>query len=349
MTAFQVVRAAGAPYERGFDYGRQVKDLIHRLAREVLPEQLQLSSGLGRDAISEKALAYDQPIADFSREVHAELQGMAAGAGIEWHEALMINAYKEIERTSLADSEPPQDCTGVALSRQRTGSGHLIAQNVDMHSAYRDLGIILELTSSSGVRMLSWTIAGTLGQTGINSLGLGRAGNGVHVPGWRRGVPSAILTRKLLEQSTVSDAQALCSATERASSVNYLVADASGGIADLELTVTETFALAPTSGCLVHTNHFCSPEPAERHSYPRYEGSLLRFSRMAGLVGDSSKLTTSDVMRFLSDHESAPDSICAHEDTRQTVASCVLEPAVGRIHISRGIPCKSPYQTFALS
>lgn len=350
MTEFQVVRVAGSPYERGLEYGRQARDLIQELARGVLPEQLRSRTGLAGEEIAAAALAYDQPISDFSPEIHSELRGLAAGAGLEWHELLMINAYKEIERTSpIADAEPPQDCTSVALSPQRTEADHLVAQNIDMHWAYRDLGIILELTSSSGVRMLTWTVAGTLGQTGINSLGLGRAGNGVHAPGWRRGVPSAVLTRKLLEQSTVAEVQELCSATERASSVNYMVADASGYIADLELTVTETFALHPGSGRLVHTNHFCSPAPAAHGTYPRIEGSLLRFDRMTELVGDSSKLMPSDLMRFLSDHQSAPDSICAHEHERQTVASCVLEPAAGRIHISKGIPCESPYQTLALT
>ena len=51
----------------------------------------------------------------------------------------------------------------------------------------------------------------------------------------------------------------------------------------------------------------------------------------------------------MSDHANAPHSICGHgAPGLQTITACVLNPAEGRLWVSRGNPCAADYHLYTL-
>ena len=69
---------------------------------------------------------------------------------------------------------------------------------------------------------------------------------------------------------------------------------------------------------------------------------------------DVELVTLDQIKQLLSDHHGYPTSICRHPNPdpaigwQRSVVSVVLEPAVGRMHLSRGNPCESPYEVYLL-
>jgi isopenicillin-N N-acyltransferase like protein len=205
------------------------------------------------------------------------------------------------------------------------------------------LGVILHLQPDHGPRILTWTLAGVVGQTGLNSAGLVRCGNVLFAPGWRTGVPTSFLFRRLLEQESLQDALTLCTSVARAKSNNILLADSTDRVVDIEMTVETECYLYPTDGVLCHTNHYCHPELEPFDRFTEQQDSRLRLARLQELLAEGESWDENRLGQVLSDHANAPHSICKHpQDSKhaiKTIASCVMTPALGRMRVSFGNPC----------
>jgi isopenicillin-N N-acyltransferase like protein len=198
---------------------------------------------------------------------------------------------------------------------------------------------------------MMYTSPGLVSYVGMNDAGLAVHGNLLVSPGWRAGFPRYLLTRLMLEHSSVDDAIEAGLYPNRASSRNLIVGDAAGNIANLELTVDDAAVTrAPESGRLVHTNHYISDKLANVASEYVPESSVSRCERMSTLVQSADEpLAVEQLQRFFRDHDGYPGSICAHPTARsssKTVASLISEPAAGRMHVTAGSPCEHDYQTY---
>lgn len=346
---FAVVDAEGAPYELGYEHGRRCAELIARFARVGMPSYLGCAPAELPAVVGDALPAYTRCIEDHAPHLLEEIRGIAAGAGLAFEEALVLQLRPELGYVRRRRKDA---CTslGVRAGASATGAP-LIAQNVDMALELLDYGVMLRLRPRSGPAILTWTLAGVVGQTGINAWGLGRCGNVVFSAGWRVGVPTAILFRLALEQRTVADVEDLCARLPRAKSNNFLLCDGGDRVASLELTVDEQRAVEPGGdGIVVHANHYRHPDLAPKDVGPYGEGSRLREKRIAELAaGRRTRLGETELQGFLSDHANAPHSICGHgAPGLQTIAACVLNPGHGRLWASRGNPCVAGYHLYTL-
>jgi isopenicillin-N N-acyltransferase-like protein len=346
---FPVVEAEGAPYELGRAHGRQCAELITRFARVGMPQYLGCAPEEMVRAVGDELPAYARAVGAAAPHLLEEIRGIADGAGVSFEEALVLQLRPELGYVRRRRKEA---CTsaGVRAIRSRAGTP-LIAQNVDMALELLEYGVMLRLRPRSGPAILAWTLAGVVGQTGINSWGLGRCGNVVMSPGWRVGVPTAILFRLALEQRTVEDVAALCARLPRAKSNNFLLCDGGDRVACLELTVDDQRLLEPgPDEVVVHANHYQHPDLVPADVGPYGEGSRLRQKRMAELAGGGGPIGEVELQAFLGDHANAPHSICGHgAPGLQTIAGCVLNPGEGRLWVSRGNPCVAGYRPYTLA
>jgi isopenicillin-N N-acyltransferase-like protein len=142
------------------------------------------------------------------------------------------------------------------------------------------------------------------------------------------------------------------------SSANTMIAapGARGGteLFDVEAT-PKGFAQPPDlgEGFLVHTNHFLAPRfRTAATDLAALPDSFLRLERMAALLRPDPAITVAGLKAAVSDHHDHPCGICRHEesDTRRmaTVAGLIAEPAAGRLHVSRGNPCRGDWTCYDL-
>jgi len=78
-----------------------------------------------------------------------------------------------VPRSLEARSEP--ECTSFAISKNRSATGEVIVgQNLNLAPAFEPSGVVLCLYPKDGPAIITWTLAGTVGQVGLNSAGLAR-------------------------------------------------------------------------------------------------------------------------------------------------------------------------------
>jgi isopenicillin-N N-acyltransferase-like protein len=234
----------------------------------------------------------------------------------------------------------------------------MVGQNQDLQESFEEQGIMLHMTPKRGPKMLCCTLAGSLGHNGINSEGMGWAANALDCGGWREGVPRYILFRRMLEQESVDEAIGDLRRAKRASSCNYMLAHASGVIADVETLVEGDGVLRPTEGFLAHANNYLCPHLTEYEKLlPQLPDSAIRAKRMSELLAENrGSLSAETMMELLRDHHNYPQSVCRHQlsdpdaefGSMKTISSMVSRPASGVMHVAVGNPCQNEYHTYKL-
>jgi isopenicillin-N N-acyltransferase like protein len=361
VAGFPRIRISGAPRERGRQYGEQARARICRSVA-AYAEVYGHYAGLSWPEACGLAEAFLAPIRAFGDAYAEELHGIAEGAGLELLDVAALNVRTEIVFSALASRHLaglPAECTAMAVPAARSASGTAtVGQNWDWLEHSRDTVVILEIEPDAGPNAVTVVEAGLLAKTGLNAAGLAVVTNSLAC-GSDRGVPGVpyhVLLRALLGRHSVAKALAVLRTPFRSSSANYLVADATGAIADVEAAPGEAahlFALPPApGGTFVHTNHFLTalPSPIVDLSRQIVPDSVHRLARAHELLAARSEpLTVDDWFAIFSDHAGKPGSICCHPkpgnhplERDVTAASLVFELGPRRIWISEGNPCSAP-------
>lgn len=337
-----LIEVAGTAFERGAGLGAQLGARI----RTFLAEDMARINRVRAQPLSHEAarryVGRVTPIVEAAvPEIAQAVRGLAAGAGIAYADAMLLQFRREL--ISAADD----DCTTVAGFN---AGAAFIAQNVDLAGDLEDLGIVvLERPSEPGEPdVLMFTHVGLLGYLGLNSAGLGVGINMVLSGDWRPGVAPYLLVRQLLRQPTLTAALSEIARVPRASSRCFLISDGTR-IVDVEMTARE-HAVAE-AGFHLHTNHYVIPALTAHDRYPAGGTSRPRFERAGGLVGDRSDLSPAKLAAVLRDHDRYPLSICAHQAgvLNRTIASVMLFPREGRLLASMGPPCRNDYHPYELA
>ncbi len=351
MGSLPVIRVEGTPYEMGYEHGRQCLEPIRYMAREgLLREIRRYSKNAGLSLMVELAKDYEPFIREAAPHLREEIRGIGDGSGITYPEALMLQCRAELVYKVKTGAE----CTSFALERERSATGKVIVgQNLDLGAALEDAAIILCLHPVEGPAIITWTLAGTVGQLGINSAGLGRCGNVLISPGWRVGLPTTILFRRILEQSSVREAERFMAGSYRAKSNNFMLGDETGRVMNLETTASDFRILHPTDGVVTHTNHYLHPDLIPYELFYDVEDSAIRLNRLNELLaGPPRKAEPGKLKAFLADHANSPHSICKHAEKdsnrAKTVAAVILHPESRTMEVCPGNPCSGQFSTYRL-
>jgi isopenicillin-N N-acyltransferase like protein len=351
VDAFPLIEVSGPPHERGRQYGRQAAE---RIRRGVAHYSRQLAAlDLDADGVAALVRAYLPVIERFDAAYVDEMRGIAAGAEVPFENVALLNARTEIlklaERPALRArlTEEPDGCTGVVALPAATADGSVIhAQNWDWKAECAETGVVLRIRNEDGPDILTFTEAGALGRSGLNSAGIAITANYLQSDRDYRdiGVPLALIRRKVLEQEHVALAMRAVHATPKSASNNMIVSQCEGVAIDFECAPDEAFMVMPERGLLVHANHWVSAVALTKlrdTGIANTPCSIYRDLRVRELLsGDIGSITVGHVKEALFDDFGTPWSVCRPPrpgiggGVTASVAMVVMQPALGVMEVA---------------
>ncbi|MER6996695.1 C45 family peptidase [Streptomyces sp. NPDC000410] len=339
-----IAAAATDPYDRGTARGERLRDGIPAAA-EVY-DRLFALGGITPDRVREDAERALDAIGRFRPAAHAEISGIAHGAGVEEWRVAALNARTEILARSAA--VPPGECTTIV--RRVPGDGGpprtFGVQTWDWHVELSGMWHTLE---SRGGRhdVVGLTENGILGKMGVNSAGLALHFNILgHVDDGIGGIPVHVLAAIVLEESgSVAEAVEIVRGAPLASSGSFALFDETDAVL-LDLSPVGVFAVPPTHDTLVRTNHFLTPVPAAGEKSWLYQpdsGERHDFVRDR-LAGGRTPTTADELAGLLVTGAGEPPVTCVPDLDKPLgrrwagLATLTLEPATRTARILDGTP-----------
>ncbi len=250
-------------------------------------------------------------------------------------------------------------CTDVAAAPPQTADGHvLVAHNEDYTPDYEGVVVPVRVALEGKPAFFAMSYQGLFPTMGFNDAGLSLTGNALSPNDIRPGIPQMYPPRRVLESRTLKEALEAAMPAGRSSSFNNIVCSKEGELYSLEGSATQFEALYGEGGWLVHTNHYLGETMLrfERNRQAKF-CSIMRYNRARKLVGHAfGRITPETIMRIQRDHLSRPDSICRHENPKdseadrvKTLFGSIVDLTAGEAYISGSTPCSTEYRAFRLA
>lgn len=329
---FPEISIAGNASARGKAHGEQLRAEIE----ETLDYYRRLF-GLGNAALREQAQLFAGIIEAFNPSYAEEIEALAAAANID-----PLFAYAMNSRSEILNNLDVPECTAVMNCEEA-----LLAQNWDWSEALESLVVMLAIEREDGHRIFTLTEPGIIGKIGMNSAGLGVCLNILKTDRALRGLPVHILLRALLDCSTMDQAKTLLETTRVGKASHVLLGAADGECLGMEYAATDSHALQPQAGVLVHTNHYLADAGLNTmEAFPSTHERMARATQL--LAADNSR---AGVQAMLLDQSEAELSICrayspaatAGFGNVGTVFTVLMELEAGTMHVRRGANPETPF------
>lgn len=348
MTIPRLRSVATDPHARGLELGAAGRAGI--VATWEAYERLFAASGASGElqrTVGAEALRRTER---WAPAIAAEIDGIAAAAGLEPWQAGALNARTEV--LAAAGAAPPGECSTFAIAPRAAGEPPRTIQTWDWYEQMRASILLVEVEPRPGHAVHLFTEHGIVGKVGVNGAGLGLHFNILHHrdDGGPPGVPVHVVARRILDEAaTIGEATAIArSAPVAASTVLTAVAwDGERASARcLEVSPAGVGLLDPgRDGVLVHTNHFIDPDLARGERPAHFDATtrdrLESLGDRIGRLGAAADPTAR--AEALVDHGGG---ICSHPGDDQpagrrsaTLATIVLDVAAARVLAHRGGPC----------
>ncbi|MEX3931525.1 C45 family autoproteolytic acyltransferase/hydrolase [Paraburkholderia phymatum] len=291
---WELHRISGEPAE----IGRQLGELV----RPVFDAYMQQSAAW-RGVRAWRGHAFvrhlrDTALAHFPDQV-AELDGIAAGLGWSAEDIFLWNCRGELVHNTL------DGCTTFAAIG---GDETLVAHNEDGDPFLHGKGLIVEVQPTDKPGFISFYYPGSLpGHTfAANRAGLVQAINNLRIRQPLTGVPRMILSRAVLDASTLDAAVHLLQDTPRASGFHHTL----GAAGDARVMSVEATAMrcsvVPVVRASAHANHMIHPG-CDREAQIVTDSSRDRQARVAALLEERERSVAIDgdaLVQML--HDKAP-------------------------------------------
>lgn len=262
-----LIEVHGSAKERGQGYGEAARD---RIVAGIGHYSEQLAkTRLTQDELRELVQSFLSRIDAFDPDYVPEMRGIAAGANRPLEDIVLLNARTEILKLGPKAAkakgheieDDPDGCTGVVAMPSVTADGKLIhAQNWDWKVDCAETAVVLKIRNDNGPDILTFTEAGQLARSGMNSAGIAITANYLECERDYRqiGVPLALIRRKVLQQSTLALAMRAAYCTPKSASNNIIISQAGGIAINFECAPDESFQVHAENGLIVHANHWLS-------------------------------------------------------------------------------------------
>jgi isopenicillin-N N-acyltransferase-like protein len=361
------------PRERGRVHGRSMRPEIHDNYTTYV-ERFE-AGGAKLPVVLEQSDAWAEFIARDNPEYAEEMAGVAAGANLSLTEIALLNARYELaycvfgaeaQTLNNAAKQEQEGCTAFGLMPDMTASGHtIIGQNWDWLQKVRGHVFIMRVKRSSEPGtgkpdFVGFTEAGIVGcKMGVNAAGIGLCVNGLvtnrdGVNGFRK--PFHVRCREILDAWTFDKALLPVVQTDRCCSTNFLIGHADGEIIDIEATPDYCSYIYPQDGVVTHANHLVRETRIASQFERIAPHSLYRANRLERMLRQSGgEVGVETIHTLLSDHFSAPASICRHADMTLpepkrviSVAAAAIDLNTRTLYVTDGPPCQSRFQSIPL-
>jgi isopenicillin-N N-acyltransferase-like protein len=349
---FQLIEIEGEAYERGRQHGARVAVALRQNA-EVYLQLIEFHGGLGREVALEAASQFGPIIETHAPDLWLEMQGIAAGAGCDLVQVLLINARSELMRHM-------GECTALAAAPEVTLRGQtLLGQNWDWYTAFEAEPILLHIRQPGKPEILTLTEPGQVGKIGMNSAGLGVCLNFLSHADRGAGVPVHVILRQMLGSAHLGEAIREAYRVPRGGAANILLAHAEGEIIDLELTAANEDYVYGDSGWLVHANHYESPRlrggDTGVTTSMSTQARAARARRLVSAAAVRGDVSLDTLRAIFGDHAYGAYAICRHAVADEpplqrsaTLASVMMDLGTREMHLASGQPCQHDYQVLTL-
>ena len=350
-----IVISEGDPFTRGQHLGSSQAGRVRQAARAYMTLFNQFA-GLSRNDVYTEVERFIPTINDYAPHLLEEIRGISAGSGCELREIIAINARTEL----MYGMQQSSECTAIGVSPAASTDGRvLLAQNWDWHPSLTGAIVLWAIRRNNGPDLITLTEAGMVGKIGINAAGVAMCVNLLKSDADHEGpaVPMHIILRRVLENAnSVEEAISLISSAKRCTSCHHLIADRTGALVGIEATPAGQQVLYPTRGVLTHTNHCVDAILREHDRGARENPETLARGERAQALALTQPIDESYLRSILSDHATAPDSICLHNLTElpfemqgESIASILIDLTGGALDIADGPPCQYNYRRLVLA
>lgn len=349
-----LVITEGNAYTRGRQLGEAVVDRVDRCV-DAYFGLFEYHARLDRRRVLREAERFIPVIDGYAPELLEEMRGIADGSNHEFLEIVAINA-----RTEFLYGVGRPECTSIAIAPEASVDGHVrLGQNWDWYAWLAGTTVLWGIRKDDGTDVLTFAEAGLVGKIGVNARGVAIGANLLMSDADNPGpaAPMHIILRHALDTaSSAVEGAAIILGTPRCTSCNHILADVAGTLADVEATPAGSILMEPADGIITHANH-CGDAglfAADRGARD-YPESIARGARAQSLASNRIH-SEDDIRRVLTDHDTAPGSVCLHaqqdvapEQQEETVASILIDLTAGTLDIADGPPCSAEYRRIQLS
>ena len=355
-------------FERGQKHGRafqrQIADNV-----ETYIARFE-ASGLQRTAAFEEARRWGAAMQRQNGDYAEEMDGIAAGAGIDCAAIHLLNARYEIAftlfgkdaRTREAALAETDGCTTFgALPEACAGAKTWLGQNWDWLEGIHGRTLVLRIRRKQKPSLVCLTEAGIAGgKMGINEAGIGLVENGLASSNDGRNgraKPFHMRCREILDADRFEDALRVVVESKRTCSANFVIGAAEGEIIDLETSPDHVTYLDPVDGVVTHSNHFVGTGHGESQMEKVGPNTLYRAARLRRLLmREHGKLDLPRLEAAMSDRFGAPNALSRTPDERQplvrrtmTAGAVLIDLGARVMHVANGPPHEHAYVPFGLA
>ena len=370
MTAyapFPLIELTGGPRERGRLHGKAAADRLRLGARMYVESMIKV--GVDWTELERRAEQLVPTISKFDAAYVEEMRGIAEGANEPFAAVVLMNARTEMvvaARKQQAARHFPDGCTAALALPEASADGVLLhGQNWDWRAECAETGVVLRIRRDDGPDILTFTEAGGLARSGLNSAGIGLTANALECDrDYQRGpgVPLPFIRRKVLEAAHLAEAVQTIVATPKPGSNHMAVSHATGGgggeAFGFECAPDETFWIAPDRGLYVHANHWIAEAARAKvkdTGLAETPCSIYRDKRVRDQLSPKrGKLTLEDFRTAFFDHWNAPWSVCRPPRTNTrgvmtaTTAMILMRPGEGHLEACPMPALNQQFTTYTL-
>lgn len=301
-----------SPREQGRAHGEAFRPLV----REVAAIRTELCIRNGRfesvAGVRDAARAHLPVLERFDGPLHAELEGIAEGAGVERADVVVLNHYTDLKdlQPGAVVHEAEEECSAAYA---RSAAGSWLGQTWDMHGSAAPYVMMLRVPPRNGIPG-AWllTITGCLGMTGLNEAGLGVAINNLRSTDARIGVVWPALVRRVLGERTPERGRDVVLEAPLGSGHHYLVASGSGAFGLETSGAHRSVVYRGNEETFVHTNHCLDPEVSACTTVPPEGTTHARYACLSRAVDGADVLDRTALWQALGSHEDYPRAVCTH-------------------------------------
>jgi isopenicillin-N N-acyltransferase-like protein len=194
---------------------------------------------------------------------------------------------------------------------------------------------------------------GGLAWVGCNRHGLALLNTDLMLRSRAPGLPSQVVRRIVLGAQRVDDALAVLGSLPHMAGRFYLLGDAAGAIAGVEVSAARGLRVTRGPGPILHTNHALHSEIREDEDedalMKTYPSSRHRLDVLRRVAANASSVDS--VVAALENRQGFPDSICkgrSDAEQTQTTFSIIADCGRGILQVCSGSPAEHAYHPILL-